>query len=461
MARSPRLSAFAMHSLFRETAEDSPVEKSESESEGSDDSHAENTAGRKRKISIEEEEPIFNVKQKKRKIKRKSSASTDFQNESNVNIGFSPASSSSPKFNTSHSGNEAADEAFRWLMNPTNSHKFFNQRFEKYPLHVKRNSNYYKGLFSTQAFDKIMRENDLSYDIQIDVLQYVDGTRRPVKDDVKVTPAFVWKKYNEGNSVRMRNPQVYHKQLRHLCSLLQEYFSSDVGANMYLTPAGTQGFPPHYDDIDAFVLQIEGKKLWKIYRPRNENEVLSRISSGDLTEDEIGEPCMEVELNAGDLLYFPRGFIHQAKAAPDVYSLHLTISTNHLNTYGDLIQAGLQNALEQAMQNDVEFRHSVPKEYLNLVGATYADNNCQAREVFENKVTKLATKVLSYFSVDFAADMLAVEFLHASLPPIFSKKEKACSSHGNGARFENGRAVVTAKFTLQTKIRFIRKRSFR
>lgn len=36
----------------------------------------------------------------------------------------------------------------------------------------------------------------------------------------------------------------------------------------YLTPPGTQGFAPHYDDIEAFVLQLEGKKKWKLYNAR-------------------------------------------------------------------------------------------------------------------------------------------------------------------------------------------------
>ena len=42
--------------------------------------------------------------------------------------------------------------------------------------------------------------------------------------------------------------------------MLQELFGTCVGSNTYLTPAGTQGFAPHYDDIEAFVLQLEGKK---------------------------------------------------------------------------------------------------------------------------------------------------------------------------------------------------------
>jgi len=36
----------------------------------------------------------------------------------------------------------------------------------------------------------------------------------------------------------------------------------------YLTPPGSQGFAPHYDDIEAFVLQLEGKKRWKLYGER-------------------------------------------------------------------------------------------------------------------------------------------------------------------------------------------------
>lgn len=78
----------------------------------------------------------------------------------------------------------------------------------------------------------------------------------------------VWDYYRNGCSVRLLNPQTYHTELRELNTRLQEVFGSFVGANAYLTPPNSQGFAPHYDDIEAFVLQIEGEKMWRVYAPR-------------------------------------------------------------------------------------------------------------------------------------------------------------------------------------------------
>ena len=91
----------------------------------------------------------------------------------------------------------------------------------------------------------------------------------------------------EGCSVRLLNPQTFSPSMWKLTSMLQEHFQSFVGANVlvklspslyiscvsyvchsYLTPAGMQGFAPHSDDIEAFVMQLDGKKRWKLYSPR-------------------------------------------------------------------------------------------------------------------------------------------------------------------------------------------------
>lgn len=125
--------------------------------------------------------------------------------------------------------------------------------------------------------------------------------------------------------IGLLNPQTFIPELHRFNATLQEYFHSMVGANVYLTPANSQGFAPHYDDIEAFVLQIEGKKEWLLYAPRNDDEVLPRESSENFRQDELGDPAFKVVLSPGDLLYFPRGWIHQARTAGNQHSLHITL----------------------------------------------------------------------------------------------------------------------------------------
>ena len=58
----------------------------------------------------------------------------------------------------------------------------------------------------------------------------------------------------------MLNPQTFHGPVWKLCATLQDFFGSMVGANVYLTPPGTQGFAPHYDDVEVFILQVKSEK---------------------------------------------------------------------------------------------------------------------------------------------------------------------------------------------------------
>ncbi|CAH1264291.1 RIOX1 [Branchiostoma lanceolatum] len=232
-----------------------------------------------------------------------------------------------------------AVKMFEWLIHPVKKEKFFSELWEKKPLLVKRHlESYNDGWFSTEDLTKILHKNDVQFGRNLDVTTYEGGQRETHNPPGRAYPAVVWDYYQNGCSVRLLNPQTYSHGVWRLCSSLQEYFSSMVGANIYLTPPGTQGFAPHYDDIEAFVLQLEGKKHWKLYSPRNEGEKLPRFSSGNFSQEEIGEAILDVTLEPGDLLYFPRGTIHQASALPDTHSLHITVSTCQRNTWGDLME---------------------------------------------------------------------------------------------------------------------------
>ena len=52
---------------------------------------------------------------------------------------------------------EDGKKSFAWMIHPEKVEKFFAETFEKRPLHIKRKNQYYKHIFSTKAFDEILR----------------------------------------------------------------------------------------------------------------------------------------------------------------------------------------------------------------------------------------------------------------------------------------------------------------
>lgn len=102
-----------------------------------------------------------------------------------------------------------------------------------------------------------------------------------------------------------------------------------------------QGFAPHFDDVDVYVLQVEGRKRWRVYAPLP-GHALPRYSSRDFVDAEVGPCVLEAVLQPGDLLYLPRGTIHQAASLPEAPSLHLTLSADHRRAWADLLEATLQ-----------------------------------------------------------------------------------------------------------------------
>ena len=55
---------------------------------------------------------------------------------------------------------------------------------------------------------------------------------------------------------------------------------------------------------------LEGKKHWRLYEPADK---LPRFSSHNMSQEDLGTPILETDLEPGDLLYLPRGTIHQVK----------------------------------------------------------------------------------------------------------------------------------------------------
>ncbi|EGC36270.1 hypothetical protein DICPUDRAFT_32138 [Dictyostelium purpureum] len=318
-----------------------------------------------------------------------------------------------------------ADGVLAGLITPIIIEDFYNEYFGLKHLHIKRSENVYKNFFTKDSLDKMLRNNYMKFTENVDVTNYVNEERITLNPEGRAYPSLVWKHYKEGCSVRLLNPQTFNSNVWKLCSILQGHFKCGVGANIYLTPAGAQGFAPHYDDVDVFILQLEGKKEWRLYHPKDQTEVLPKKSSENFAQDEIGEPYFTCTLEAGDLLYFPRGVIHQAVSPPDVHSLHITVSTYLNNTWGDLIGKVLNRALEIANEDCLEFREGLPRDYSDFLGVIHSDKvGEERRKELLDKVGTLWDKLGQYLPVDVAADQMHIKYLIDSLPTALNQNEK-------------------------------------
>ncbi|MDG4801173.1 cupin domain-containing protein [Micromonospora sp. WMMD980] len=105
--------------------------------------------------------------------------------------------------------------------------------------------------------------------------------------------------------------------------------------NAYLTPAGSQGFATHYDTHDVFVLQVDGRKRWRIHPPVLADPLERQPWGGradEVSATAEGRPALDVVLEPGDALYLPRGWLHSAQAQ-ESSSLHLTVGIRALTRY--------------------------------------------------------------------------------------------------------------------------------
>lgn len=144
----------------------------------------------------------------------------------------------------------------------------FRNYWEKKPLHVSKRHSEYSVLLSTPIIDSLLHYSNIIYTKNIDITFYSDGAKELLNQEGVARPHVVWDFYQNKCSIRLLNPQTFVPNIHKLNSELQEYFGCFVGCNAYLTPPLSQGFAPHYDDIEAFILQVEGRKLWKVYEPR-------------------------------------------------------------------------------------------------------------------------------------------------------------------------------------------------
>lgn len=163
----------------------------------------------------------------------------------------------------------------------------------------------------------------------------------------------VFELFDSGATLVLAEMNEVQAPLARFCRGLERVFLHPVQCNVYLTPPGAQGFRTHYDTHDVLILQVQGEKLWR-YWPTLPVPFANNRTPWENQPPPTGEPLTQM-LRPGDVLYVPRGMLHDAASQGAQSSLHLTIGLLDVS-WGD----ALRTALEIVEAQDPRYRQSFP-----------------------------------------------------------------------------------------------------
>jgi hypothetical protein len=254
------------------------------------------------------------------------------------------------------------DFDLRRLLAPVGEEVFFRDHWEKEPLLLSRDDpGHYAGLLSAADVDQVIAftrpkfVGPGAFTPEVPRRQsFVQGwlADRQVPESASYPGVTELRRvYTQGKTVVIMTMQQRWLPVAVLCRNLEAVFHCPVHANLYLTPQGAQGFDAHFDPHEVFVLQLEGHKQWRLYEPTRRLPLVGERLN--VPRDHLG-PAREIRLGPGDLLYLPRGQVHEAFTS-ECASLHLTVGINVFR-WADL----LHEALAALAYKDERFRESLP-----------------------------------------------------------------------------------------------------
>jgi Cupin superfamily protein len=174
----------------------------------------------------------------------------------------------------------------------------------------------------------------------------LSDTSLSMRDSTRIVSAPKLERYLEkGATVVVRGAQSYSGSAFQLSEKLSDKFSCHVSCNLYIAEPNGIGFREHFDTHHLLVLQMQGSKTWLV-SPEPE----TRSSKIILAADQLAAPegdRVSFELNAGDMLYLPRGCWHKAIPSLDG-STHFSFGI-HIPTRGE---ANIETARKMADQPD-------------------------------------------------------------------------------------------------------------
>jgi hypothetical protein len=202
------------------------------------------------------------------------------------------------------------------------------------------------------------------------------------------------KLYGNGFTIRLGNLQRVIPFMTTVSHGIQDETGFSNYVHAFLTPPGNQGLRHHWDQQMAVIVQTAGTKRWQLWRPPVESPMREYNESWRVWRDhyipewEAAGPDLEVDLQAGQSLLLPRGWVHSPHVADqDEDSVHLTFAIRERTPLW-LAEQLVAGAIE-----DPEFRRIILPG--DITGPALVDRLRETRDALRGHLNELDLKRLA------------------------------------------------------------------
>jgi ribosomal protein L16 Arg81 hydroxylase len=220
------------------------------------------------------------------------------------------------------------------VLDPVTQAVFFRDYWTKSFLHLPGAASKFSHLFSWKVLNGLLEEHQFDEKRvrlsrsgkRIEASRYLRGKT--------VNSAGLIDELASGATVILSECEEVYRPLRDLCEQLESLLHQKTTAFAVAGWRRDNGFAVHWDIPDVLILQIAGRKRWKIWEPTRRFPFKKDVV--DTSRAPSGDPFWEGVLEVGGLLSVPRGWWHAAYPL-DEPCLHLSISVQSHNGI-DLLQ---------------------------------------------------------------------------------------------------------------------------
>ncbi|MGH1485417.1 MAG: cupin domain-containing protein [Cellvibrionaceae bacterium] len=261
------------------------------------------------------------------------------------------------------------------LFSPLTNDTFLNEYWQQRPLVVRQTLNDLSGIIDGDELAGLACEEDVESRIiqGYELNHHWSCSQGPFSaDDFTSLPEQNWTLLVQGLDQWVDEISDILKRF----SFLPRWRLEDIMASY--APIGG-GVGPHFDYYDVFLIQVSGKREWKLGQKCNEDTPLQKNNEVKLLQEFLTEETHE--LSSGDMLYIPSGVSHWGRALSDDC---ITLSVG--------FRAPSEKELLTAALEDITSNLSNHKRYQDTIESIDSDPNKINTHVYQ-KLSRLLASI--------------------------------------------------------------------